>query len=62
MWFQILSELFINLSAGWFGLVLIENQFNKKSSDDVLGLILRILIGIISLFIAKLFREKAEQK
>ena len=59
VWFQIISELFVNIAAAWFGAVFIEPQINPITSfEDFLVLILRFGVGIISLFAAKFFREK----
>ena len=63
MWFQIISELFVNLAAGWFGAVFIEIQISKiQSSADILLLIFKFNIGILSLFIAKFLREKSKRR
>jgi len=62
MWFEIISELFVNLAAGWFGLVLFVPQFSRiTTSQDFLLLIFKFLLGIISLFAAKFFREKTRR-
>lgn len=58
VWFEILSEVFVNLGSGWFGLVLYEVQFNA----DPAILITRVALGIMSLVIAKLFREEVRQR
>jgi len=63
IWFEVISELFVNIAAAWFAFVFIENQLSTiHSVEDVFGLILRTLLGILSLFIAKFLREKARKK
>jgi len=56
-WFEILSELFVNLAAAWFALLLIEPQISELGPEPWLPLTLRFSLGIISLLIAKLLRE-----
>lgn len=63
MWYQIISELFVNIAAAWFGAAFIETQINiPDTGKDILSLIFRFLTGILSLFIAKYFREKVRRK
>lgn len=62
-WFEILSELFVNVAAGWFGAVFIETQLNEINTiQEFLLLIFRFFLGIISLFAAKYFRQKSRRK
>lgn len=63
IWFEVLSDLFVNISAGWFGVVFIEPQLGLVNTKvDIFWLLFKILSGIISLFIAKYFKEKARIK
>ncbi len=57
-WYSILSELFINLSSGWFGTVIIAPTLTDISSVfGITGLLINLLSGIISLYFAYKFRE-----
>ena len=63
MWFQIISELFVNLAAGWFGVVFIQPYLESiRTPEDILWLLFKTLSGIISLFIAKYLREKSQRR
>ena len=63
VWYQIISELFVNLAAGWFGFVFVETQFSSiQTTEDILWLIFRIGLGMLSLFIAKFLREKTKRR
>ncbi|MBI3577740.1 hypothetical protein HY086_06915 [Candidatus Gottesmanbacteria bacterium] len=57
-WLEILSDLFVNIAAGWFALVFIEPQL--ASVLNISALILRFLSGMMSLMIAKQFKEEAK--
>lgn len=59
IWFSIVSDLFINLAAAWFALVLIEPYISPTSAHPVL-LTTRFLVGILSLVIAKKLKEESE--
>jgi len=59
-WLSVLSDLFVNLAAGWFVVVFIEPQVSGVTSQTVPPLILRLIAGILSLTIAKRFREEAK--
>jgi len=59
-WLSVLSDLFVNLAAGWFAIVFIEPQISGISSETMLPLILRLIAGIVSLAIAKRFRQEAK--
>jgi len=62
-WFEITSELFVNVAAAWFAIVLIEPQFDKALSLlDILWLILKLVAGIISMYIAKYFRKISRRR
>lgn len=57
IWLEILSELFVNLSAAWFAVVFVEPQLGLIDRfSDVLWLILKAISGILSLFVAKHLR------
>ncbi|MEK7543731.1 MAG: hypothetical protein AAB557_02590 [Patescibacteria group bacterium] len=58
VWFEIVSELFVNLSAGWFAVVFIEPQLGTLKTPW--ELLFRFFLGIISLFIAKSLREEVQ--
>ena len=52
-WFIILSDLFVNLAAGWFGIILIGPALaNISSFIDILWLLSNVIIGIICLLLA----------
>jgi hypothetical protein len=55
LWLGILSELFINLAAGWFGVVFIVVNIDGKTTFE--NLIFKTFLGILSLLIAKQFRQ-----
>lgn len=58
-WFDVLSELFVNISAAWFAVAVIEPQINIiQTKQDLLTLIFKLFLGIISLVVAKHLREK----
>lgn len=58
-WFEILSELFVSFSAGWFGSVFIEFPF--QSTKHVGLLFFRFLLGMLTLVIAKRLREESSK-
>lgn len=55
-WVSVLSELFVNLSAGWFALVIIEPKLNPNLT--LIELLSRLFSGIIALLIAKYLRQQ----
>ena len=60
-WLEIISELFVNLSAGWFAFGFIEPLLTDTfTTKTALWLILRLLAGIVSLAIAKKLRDEAK--
>lgn len=59
-WLSVLSDLFVNLAAGWFALILIELQISKFDSATFLSLTGRFVVAILTLLIAKIFREKTK--
>jgi len=61
VWFEILSDLFVNLAAGWFGLVLIETQLSPVTDiSSVFFLTFKTLLGILSLILAKRLKEESK--
>lgn len=49
---QLLSELFVNLSAGWFGAALIIPMYSKeKEGFEWTSLVINLTFGILSLSI-----------
>jgi len=60
---DILSQLFTNLAAGWFGVVLIIPGITKlETFDDFLWLTKNLLLGILSLLVAIILSERGENK
>ncbi len=59
---EILSELFTDMAAGWFGTILIYPGIwiNRPFTENILVLLLNFLCGIFSLVIA--FRLRKESK
>lgn len=50
----------MNISAGWFAVAVIEPNFGRGISFEAMGpLTLRLTAGIVSLMLAKVFRERA---
>ena len=58
-WLEILSELFVNLAAGWLIFVFIEPQLGPVKNP--LLLTLRFILGILTLIIAKYFRDRSKK-
>ena len=53
VWVQIVSDLFVNLAAGWLGVVLIVAPRAKMSKHiDWLVLTADMVVGIVSLVVA----------
>lgn len=62
-WFEVISELFVNVAAAWFVVVFIEPQITALTTrEKILALMFRLFLGILSLFIAKYFRDKSRRK
>lgn len=62
-WLEILSELLVNIAAAWFSFVFIETQLSSTHKlDDILPLMFRVCLGILSLFFAKYLREKTKAR
>lgn len=58
LWANILSELFVNLSAGWFGAAFIVPVIAKKQVSVNLGVLLfNLIFGIVFLIIGFQLRE-----
>lgn len=59
---SIFSQLFVNLAAGWFGVVLIIPGITKlENMDDILWLIKNLLFGILALWVAIILQSKAKK-
>jgi hypothetical protein len=57
-WFDIISDLFINLSAGWFGAAFILPAVSENLlTIDFRLLTADIILGILSLILAKVLRK-----
>ena len=60
---NIFSQLFTNLAAGWFGVVLIIPGITKlETFSDFLWSTKNLLLGILSLMVAMILSEKGENK
>lgn len=60
IWFGILSDLFVNIAAAWFAVVFIEPQLNPISTlEEFSFLMYKLVIGIISLYLAKCLKENS---
>ena len=58
MLYSVIADLFINLSAGWFGAALIIPIRTQKSEKLKLGLLtINLFLGILFLGLAYLFRK-----
>lgn len=57
LWFKIISELLVNLSAGWYGASLIIPAFSGNIEFDFGVLILNISFGTVSLLVAYQLRN-----
>lgn len=56
---NILSQLFTNLAAGWFGVVIIIPGITQLNNlGDILWLIKNLVFGMIALFIADRLAER----
>lgn len=59
---NIFSQLFINLAAGWFGVVLIIPGITKLDSlDDILWLLRNLLFGILAVWVSIILNRKGKQ-
>lgn len=60
MWLATLADLFVNLSAGWFGIVFVVPISTKESKPGSFWvLIANLLFAIVSLMIAVKFNRLA---
>ena len=57
IWFLALSDLLINLSAGWFGAAIAIPLYTKKPKFRPWALIINSVLGIVALLIAILLRS-----
>ncbi len=56
-WFSIISDLFVNLAAGWFGVVFIVPIQSKRVKVKFWLLTTNLVLGILCLEIAFLLRS-----
>lgn len=57
-WFNIISDLFVNLSAGWFGAAFILPAVSENLlTVDFRLLTADIILGILSLVLARVLRK-----
>lgn len=61
MWFQILSELFVNIAAAWFVVAFVDLQVVTLTFNGILPLTLKFALGMFSLVLAKFLREKRDK-
>ncbi len=54
-WYLVVSDLFINIAAAWLIVIFIEPQFGNINSQL---LILKLILAIMSLVIAKWLRDE----
>lgn len=60
LWLNDIADLFINLSAGWFGAAFIISAFNENIGNLNFGLlILNGGFGILFLLVAHMLRKKS---
>lgn len=57
LWLATFSDLFVNLSAGWFAVVFIDQQTSEFNFPTLLSIIGKLLCGIMSLYLAKKLKE-----
>lgn len=58
LWFNVVSDLFVNLSAGWFGAAFILPAISENIlTVDFRLLTADIILGILSLVLAGVFRK-----
>lgn len=61
LWFEIISELLVNLSAGWFAVVLaFPLAFRPLPPNYLVLLTANLAAGIMALVVAKKLRELKE--
>ncbi|MEK9143389.1 MAG: hypothetical protein AAB481_02060 [Patescibacteria group bacterium] len=58
LWLSILSELFVNLSAGYFGVAFITPSFSRKRKWARIGILFNyVAYGMLFLVMAFVFRK-----
>ncbi len=64
VWFEIISELFVNLAAGWLGVVFGDMPIvvNSPSLSNIVALLFKFILAIICLLIAKYFKQKIRRR
>jgi len=61
-WPEIISEVLVNLGSAWIAFVVIEPKVGLPLNTDVaLLLTARFVFGILSLVLAKMYREAARR-
>lgn len=61
VWYEILSEFLINIGAAWLIAAVVEINIISMTQENILSLIFRSGLGILSLFAAKFLREKSRR-
>lgn len=61
VWAEIISELLVNLGSAWFALAVVEPKVNPPFSRVAPLLTSRVVFGMLSLVLAKQFREAAKE-
>lgn len=57
-WFEIFSELFVNLAAGWIGISLLELPVLFSGNlGNIFLLTIKLASGILSLYLAKMCKD-----
>lgn len=64
IWSQILSELFINISSAWFVVAAtdIPKLYITFTIANILGLLFKFILGILSLIGAQVLRASIRRK
>lgn len=58
IWLQLISDLFVNLSAGWFGAALIVPTTSKRSGPINLTILtIDVIAGILFMILAYQFQQ-----
>ena len=62
-WPEIISEVLVNLGSAWLALVIVEPRINGLfDAASLLLLTVRLSFGMVSLVLAKVFREVAREQ
>lgn len=62
VWFEILSDLFVDLASALLVIVFIEPIFIPlKTTEDILALTSKLSLGILFLILVKKFREDSKK-